>query len=71
MYPDIFPSDNFHMIIIVQTQAHIFLNNRQLEFDELQPLTVRLSLLIYPNFGNHRPIPAMAGRTARRVPVKT
>ena len=40
------------MFIIVQTQAHIFLNDRELEFDGLEPLSVGLAFLIYLDFGN-------------------
>lgn len=41
----------FHMRIIVQTQTHIFRNDRKLEFDGLEPLAVRLPFLIDLDFG--------------------
>ena len=37
--------DRFDMFIIVQTQFHISLNNRELEFHGFEPLTVRLPVL--------------------------
>ena len=40
-----------NMCIIVQTQAHIFLYDRQLELDGLEPLAVRLPFLIDLDFG--------------------
>lgn len=42
------------MCIIVQTQTHIFLNNRKLEFNGFEPLTVRLPFLIDMDFRNQR-----------------
>lgn len=35
--------------IIVQTHFKVFLNDRELEFDGLQPLSVGFALLIYLN----------------------
>ena len=40
------------MFIIVQTQAHVFLNDWELEFDGLETLPVGLALLVYLDFGN-------------------
>ena len=40
-----------NMRIIVQTQAHIFRNDWELELDGLEPLAVRLPLLIDLDFG--------------------
>lgn len=40
-----------NMRIIVQTQAHIFRNDWELEFDGLEPLTVGLPFLIDLDFG--------------------
>ena len=40
-----------NMCIIVQTQAHIFRNDWELELDGLEPLAVRLPLLIDLDFG--------------------
>lgn len=40
------------MIIIVQTQAHIFLNDWKPEFDGLEPLAIGLPILINVNFRN-------------------
>ena len=40
-----------NMRIIVQTQAHIFRNDWELEFDGLEPLTVGLPFLIDLEFG--------------------
>ena len=42
------------MCITVQTHFHIFLNNRKLEFDGFEPLTVWLSFLIDMDFRNQR-----------------
>lgn len=42
------------MCIIVQTQAHIFRNDWELEFDGLEPLTVGLPFLINLDFGKQR-----------------
>ena len=39
------------MCIIVQTQAHIFRNDWELELDGLEPLAVRLPFLINLDFG--------------------
>lgn len=44
----------FDMCITVQTHFHIFLNNRKLEFDGFEPLTVWLSFLIDMDFRNQR-----------------
>ncbi len=44
--------DKFDMLFIVQTDAHIFLDNWQLEFDRFQPLSVRLPFLKNLNFGD-------------------
>lgn len=40
------------MRIIVQTQTHILLNNREFEFDGLEPLSVGLPFLVNPDFRN-------------------
>lgn len=40
-----------NMCIIVQTQAHIFRNDWELEHDGLEPLAVRLPFLIDLDFG--------------------
>ena len=47
-------SDCLNMRIIVQTQAHIFRNDWELEFDGLEPLTVGLPFLINLDFGKQR-----------------
>lgn len=43
-----------HMCIIVQTYFHIFLNNRELEFNGFEPLSVRLAIFINLNFRDER-----------------
>ena len=47
-------ADHLNMRIIVQTQAHIFRNDWELEFDGLEPLTVGLPFLINLDFGKQR-----------------
>lgn len=42
------------MCIIVQTYFHIFLNNRELEFNGFEPLSVRLAIFINLNFRDER-----------------
>jgi len=46
--------DRLHMCIIVQTYFHIFLNNRELEFNGFEPLSVRLAIFINLNFRDER-----------------
>ena len=42
------------MLIIVQTQAHIFFDDRQLEFDGFQPLAIGLPVLVNLYLGDQR-----------------
>ena len=49
----LFKQDNaLNVLIVVQTNIHILLNNRELEFDRLYPLTVGLTFVINLNLGN-------------------
>ena len=43
-----------NMCIIVQTDIHIFLNDRQLKLDGFQPLSIGLTLWVNLNFRNQR-----------------
>ena len=46
--------DTFDLCIVVQTYFHIFLYDRQLEFDGFQPLSVGLPFLKDMDFGDQR-----------------
>mgnify|MGYP001638392876 FL=1 len=47
-------SARFNLCIVVQTYFHIFLYDRELEFDGFQPLSVRLPFLKDMDFGDQR-----------------
>ena len=51
----IVPLEQYHALnvfIFVQTQAHIFLNDRELEFDGLEPLAIGLTFFVNLYFRN-------------------
>jgi hypothetical protein len=44
-------NDAFDVSFIVQTDFHIFLNNRTLDFHRFKPLTILLTILVNMDFG--------------------
>ena len=44
-------NDAFDVSFIVQTDFHIFLNNRKLDFHRFKPLTILLTILVNMDFG--------------------
>ena len=44
-------NDAFDVSFIVQTDFHIFLHNRKLDFHRFKPLTILLTILVNMDFG--------------------